>query len=112
MKYTSVNDIIKGIPLEELAEMCEAKRDGRCYTPPCSPGDTVWVIEPAQLKIIRGHVGGFQINYNMIYFSVVSDCLDCNARFKLICRPEDFGVIIFHTPEAAEAALKGESNDN
>ena len=34
-----------GMPLDELAELIRAKRDGRIIIPPCKAGDTVYYID-------------------------------------------------------------------
>lgn len=38
----TTHDIIKGIPLERLAEICEAERGGRCVVLPEKPNGAYW----------------------------------------------------------------------
>lgn len=94
MIYASVNDIIKGIPLERLAEICEAERDGRCAVLPCKVGNTIY--EPYNEGIDSAKVQN-------VYVEIETD--------TCVFAPCDIGKTVFLTREAAESALKGESHE-
>ena len=37
-----LRSVTADIPLDRLEAICDAERDGRCYTPPVKVGDTIW----------------------------------------------------------------------
>jgi hypothetical protein len=81
------------ISLDRLEEICTAEREGRCYTPPCKVGNTVYWYTGVSIReeICKGF------------------CVDTQGNLRFVFK--DFKPIIscgswYLTPEAAEAKLR------
>lgn len=101
---SSIGDIIKGIPLERFAEICEAERYGRCGVCPVKLHQHIY-------RIFNGNV------LDEIVCSAIFEPFTPRPRWKIWTMGggmyywyDVFGKTVFLTREAAEAALKGESN--
>jgi hypothetical protein len=100
---------VEGISPARLTEILDAERDGRCWTLPVRPGDKAWLL------LERGK-GDFYIvesecaSYNCIkppsgiceWWEMYFDCSDVGNSIEF--NRDDFGKIVFTTPEAAKAA--------
>lgn len=89
-----------GMPLNELADLIRAKREGRVIVPPCKVGDTVYVcfsrtrvIECKVAQIIIEHIE--EIGMSFICYG--------GMRFDM----RHWGKTVFLTREEAEKALEG-----
>jgi hypothetical protein len=97
-QYELVAAIGQGIEPERLKAICTAEREGRCYTPPCKVGDTVYWYNG--VCILEQVCRGFHID------------TAGNLRFVF----KDFQPIVSWgnwslTREAAEAKLRGGDNN-
>jgi hypothetical protein len=97
-----LNEIVEGISLDRLREICDAERDGRCVVLPCKVGDTVckhWKVG-GKTEIGSALVTGFEI---------ANDGINYCYRVKRFDRKETikkFGKTVFLTRAEAEAALE------
>ena len=80
--------ITKDVPVERISELVEADRDGRCVVLPFRPPKTVYSCSKR-----------FPIPEKAHYVSAINILWDM-----------DRGYVFGDTPEAAEAALKGEQD--
>lgn len=119
-KYPPVNNqrIIKtvlGVSLDEMAELIDAKQEGRIIVPPCKVGDTVYISENPYTflplkKAVEGEVVSIHLHEYGLFIRVLFDtkkingCVDYNLDWKL-------GKTVFLTREEAERALKGADDD-
>lgn len=105
-RYAEVRDVIAGIPIDRISEICEAERDGRCYTMPVNIGDTV---TSRGIAYIVYHIS-FQLDEHRniddrlrFYATPKSDADDVDdINFWL----DDIGKTVFLTRAEAEAVLK------
>lgn len=100
-RLASVEDILGDeYDLDDLREMVQAKREGRCVVLPVKSGDNIYFTFLG--KIIKKQV-----------FSVVTFCnsqrIYCDGTSAFF-RPDDIGKTVFLTSEDAEEALKGEKH--
>jgi hypothetical protein len=101
---TELNEIVDGIDLDRLREICAAERDGRVAIEKCKVGDLVTA------KVLRP--------YNGHELTIHGEVVDIETVFRVkhsSCRyvdflMDDFGKTVFLTHKEAEAALKGASN--
>lgn len=115
--------------LNRLRELIEADRNGRCKIAQCKLGDTVYVAGSKKIVAVRIREIYFDDTSGLIYlvdFECDNSCDGCPFNSwsqtwegEWECGGEygdggikqsDFGKTVFLTPEAAEAALKGEQN--
>lgn len=102
MVCASINE---PVPPARLQEICEAERDGRCFTPPFKLGDTVFDItefiehipSPEIYLVSANEITIKKLPSGKILFEI-----DSNEYFQ-----EDFGKKAFFSKEAAEDAAKG-----
>lgn len=118
------------IPYDRLKELVEADRDGRCKIAQCKLGDTVYVAGSKKIVAVRIREIYFDDTSGLIYlvdFECDNSCDGCPFNSwsqtwegEWECGGEygdggikqsDFGKTVFLTPEAAEAALKGEPDE-
>ena len=114
-RLASIEDILgEEYDLDELREMAQAKREGRCVVLPRKVGRSLWVHDkdgkPREMELgppdIRCHCRD-EDNLCMAL---------CGAKKTGVCAYRlrndgtDIGKTVFLTREAAEAALKGEAN--
>lgn len=101
-------EITEGIPIDRLAELCQAERENRCSVLPCNVGDTVYCIGSGTTSTMRvGSVfpSGFIVKGKLCNAYLTDDYSYFCATYS------DFGKTVFLTQEEAENALKG-SADN
>lgn len=110
LKASAIEAIIgDDYDLDRLRELVEADRDGRCVLLPCKVGDRIYklfcgdVIELEVERIVRWSSGFWKLNANTN--KTLTDWKGFEIDFA------DFGKTVFLTSEAAEAALKGESDE-
>lgn len=75
--------------LDEVAEICQAKREGRLIVLPCKVGDTVY-------RIHHEFVAAFTPSFH------VYEILECTFTLDMF---EEIGETVFLTREEAEKAL-------
>ena len=107
-RITSVNDIIKGIPLQELSDACDAIREGKFVVLPCQFYSEVYALFQTGKEIIHGEMRSVNKDY----------CLIINLEGNLTSKGKTWSGVqvrkqdIYLTREAAEAALKGEGHEH
>lgn len=108
-------DLPEGYGLEQVKELVEAEKEGRCLVLPCKVGDTYYTIQKTCSD------GGYAKKGE--YFPCESDCEYCDIRDcdkEFIIREHKFnslnfivdymeyiGEFLFLTKEEAEKALEG-----
>lgn len=114
-----------------LLELSEADRDGRCVLLPCKIGDTVYVVgsrKVVEVEVQEIYLDDMQEIICLVSFECDNCCDGCpfnswsqHWEGEWECGGEygdgsvkqsDFGKTVFLTREAAEAALKGDCNEN
>ena len=89
---------------EEVAELAQAKREGRLVVLPFYAHDTVYYAFPSVKKVIMRTVGGYVIENNLAHI------VDLNgARIALV---DSVGETVFLTRTEAEAALSAQEGGN
>lgn len=98
--------------LDRLRKLVEEDRAGRCVVLPCEVGDSVWVTMAYGKQYnppVHGHINKFVLHDDEIFYLEAIIWMDIGAGKRGYGYSENsFGKIVFLTPEAAEAALKGE----
>lgn len=89
---------------EDLQKYRKAEADGRLVMPPCKVGDTLYEIDLPEYGVIVCKVMWMILKNDVSVQVEVTDGhgLGSGYCFEL----SDFGRTVFHTREAAEAALK------
>lgn len=128
-RLLEIEDILgDNYDLDNLRELVETDRDGRCVFTKCKLGDVVFIV--GKKKIVKARVQEIYLDDmpELIYF-VDFECENCcdgcpfnswsqSWEGEWECSGEygdgsikqsDFGKTVFFTREAAEAALKGEN---
>ena len=86
--------------LDELREMVQAKREGRCIVLPCKKGDTVWrIVHDAAPHITKDRCTDIKYENRDIWVHLIGD---------RVMGGWNFGKLLFLTREDAEAALRRE----
>lgn len=86
--------------LDELREMVQAKRKGRCIVLPCKKGDTVWrIVHDAAPHITKDRCTDIKYENRDIWVHLIGD---------RVMGGWNFGKLLFLTREDAEAALRRE----
>lgn len=121
-----------GLTPDEVAELAQAKRDGRCVVLPNIPYNKTlyWIWDDEIMPVLyRGINGGcidadkkYRVTCNMVtkklrtftrYFRGRYDGINgYPAGDKRMFYADDIGKTVFLTHQAAEAALKGASHEN
>lgn len=108
IKLELLQALTANIPLDELEQMCVAKREGRCVALPCKVGDTAWINfsfsgdylrkkdRPFACKIV--FIG---LNEGENFFNIVTEKERMHS-FKFT----DIGKTVFLTQAEAEKALE------
>jgi hypothetical protein len=96
LKLELYETLTADIPLDRLAEICNAEREGRCVVLPCKVGDTVYFIENGR---------PYNVGVTSIEISSKGIALYLYGMWKRIT-PQDFGKTVFLTHPEAEAKLK------
>ena len=83
--------------LDELREMVQAKRKGRCIVLPCKKGDTVWrIVHDAAPHITKDRCTDIKYENRDIWVHLIGD---------RVMGGWNFGKLLFLTRAEAEAAL-------
>lgn len=99
-RLAAIEDILGDeYDLDELKEMVQAKREGRCVVLPCDPGQVVWA---ANSFGVSSH------KIRMLVRDKDGDFACSMIKFPL----EDFGRKVFLTRAEAQAALRREQDGN
>lgn len=86
--------------LDELREMVQVKRKGRCIVLPCKKGDTVWrIVYDAAPHITKDRCTDIKYENRDIWVHLIGD---------RVMGGWNFGKLLFLTREDAEAALRRE----
>ena len=97
--------LVSDMPLDELKEMCDAKRDGRCVV--LLPIDkNVFIVQDSEIltfKVYEYVLAGSN-NKNTRYWA---ECISNTNEDDLDFWQDEIGQCVFLTPEEAEKALKG-----
>ena len=89
--------------LDELRELVQAKRKGRCIVLPCKKGDTVWrIVHDAAPHITKDRCTDIKYENRDIWVHLIGD---------IVMGGWNFGKLLFLTREAAEAAMKEREKD-
>ena len=86
--------------LDELREMVQAKREGRCIVLPCKKGDTVWrIVHDAAPHITKDRCTDIKYENRDIWVHLIGD---------RVMGGWNFGKLLFLTRQEAQAALRRE----
>lgn len=84
--------------LDELREMVQVKRKGRCIVLPCKKGDTVWrIVHDAAPHITKDRCTDIKYENRDIWVHLIGD---------RVMGGWNFGKLLFLTREEAEDALR------
>ena len=90
--------------LDELREMVQAKREGRCIVLPCKKGDTVWrIVHDAAPHITKDRCTDIKYENRDIWVHLIGD---------RVMGGWNFGKLLFLTRAEAEAALRREQKED
>lgn len=100
-RLAAIEDILGDeYDLDELREMVQAKRKGRCIVLPCKKGDTVWrIVHDAAPHITKDRCTDIKYENRDIWVHLIGD---------RVMGGWNFGKLLFLTREEAEAALRRE----
>lgn len=104
-RLAAIEDILGDeYDLDELAEMVQAKREGRCVVLPCKVEDDVYI-----------NILGRTLPFTVISISQMSSTPTFKAqhgiRLVYIFKADDVGETVFMTRAEAEAALRREQDE-
>ena len=104
-RLAAIEDILGDeYDLEELREMVQAKRDGRCVVLPCKIDDDVYI-----------NLFGRTLDATVISISELASTPTYKAMYGIrlcyIFKADDVGRTVFLTREAAEEALKAREQE-
>ena len=89
--------------LDELREMVQAKREGRCIVLPCKKGDTVWrIVHDAAPHITKDRCTDIKYENRDIWVHLIGD---------RVMGGWNFGKLLFLTREDAKATLRREQDE-
>lgn len=94
-----------GLEPEEAQKLADAKREGRLVMPPCRVGDTVYILDYANIPV-PSRVQGISITYSAKTILHFGGYPIKNAW------GDEVGKTIFLTREEAEAALEEQKGGN
>lgn len=97
-RLAAIEDILGDeYDLDELREMVQAKRKGRCIVLPCKKGDTVWrIVHDAAPHITKDRCTDIKYENRDIWVHLIGD---------RVMGGWNFGKLLFLTREEAQAAL-------
>ena len=100
-RLAAIEDILGDeYDLDELREMVQAKRKGRCIVLPCKKGDTVWrIVHDAAPHITKDRCTDIKYENGDIWVHLIGD---------RVMGGWNFGKLLFLTRADAEAALRRE----
>ena len=104
-RLAAIEDILGDeYDLDELRELVQAKREGRCVVLPCKVEDDVYI-----------NILGRTLPFTVISISQMSSTPTFKAqhgiRLVYIFKADDVGETVFMTRAEAEAALQGEQEE-
>ena len=89
--------------LDELREMVQAKREGRCVVLPCKKGDTVWrIVHDATPHITKDRCTNIKVENKEVWVNLIGD---------RVMGGWNFGKLLFLNEKKAEVALKAREQD-
>ena len=89
--------------LDELKEMVQAKREGRCVVLPCKKGDTVWrIVHDATPHITKDRCTNIKVENKEVWVNLIGD---------RVMGGWHFGKVLFLNEKEAEDALKAREQD-
>lgn len=107
-RLVTIEDILGDVyDLDELKEMVQAKREGRCFTSPVKIGQTVWFIRDPKRNpenIVETTVEKIVYKRGGTYMK-----LGCNSMYETSCN--SIGKTVFLTRAEAQAALRREQDE-
>ena len=100
-RLAAIEDILgEEYDLDELKEVAQAKREGRCVVLPCKKGDTVWrIVHDATPHITKDRCTNIKVENKEVWVNLIGD---------RVMGGWNFGKLLFLTREDAEAALRRE----
>ena len=100
-RLAAIEDILGNeYDLDELREMVQAKRKGRCIVLPCKKGDTVWrIVHDAAPHITKDRCTDIKYENRDIWVHLIGD---------RVMGGWNFGKLLFLTRAEAQAALRRE----
>lgn len=103
-RLAAIEDILGDeYDLDELRELVQAKRKGRCIVLPCKKGDTVWrIVHDAAPHITKDRCTDIKYENRDIWVHLIGD---------RVMGGWNFGKLLFLTREDAEAALRREQDE-
>lgn len=103
-RLAAIEDILGDeYDLDELREMVQAKRKGRCIVLPCKKGDTVWcIVHDTAPHITKDRCTDIKYENRDIWVHLIGD---------RVMGGWNFGKLLFLTREDAEAALRREQDE-
>ena len=103
LRLCDIEDILGDeYDLDELKEVVQAKRKGRCIVLPCKKGDTVWrIVHDAAPHITKDRCTDIKYENRDIWVHLIGD---------RVMGGWNFGKLLFLTREDAEAALRREKD--
>lgn len=104
-RLVTIEDILGDeYELDELREMVQAKREGRCVVLPCKKGDTVWrIVHDATPHITKDRCTNIKVEKKEVWVNLIGD---------RVMGGWNFGKLLFLTREEAQAALRREQDGN
>ena len=89
--------------LDELKEVVQSKRKGRCIVLPCKKGDVVWrIVNDANPYITKDRCTEIVLENGNVWAHLIGD---------RVMGGWNFGKLLFLTREAAEEALKAREQE-
>ena len=103
-RLASIEDILGDeYDLDELREMAQAKREGRCVVLPCKKGDTVWrIVHDATPHITKDRCTNIKVENKEVWVNLIGD---------RVMGGWNFGKLLFLNEKEAEVALKAREQD-
>ena len=100
-RLVTIEDILGDeYDLDELREMVQAKREGRCVVLPCKKGDVVWrIVNDANPYITKDRCTEIVLENGNVWAHLIGD---------RVMGGWNFGKLLFLTREAAKEALARE----
>ena len=103
-RLAAIEDILGDeYDLDELREMVQAKRKGRCIVLPCKKGDTVWrIVHDAAPHITKDRCTNIKVENKEVWVNLIGD---------RVMGGWNFGKLLFLNEKEAEVALKAREQD-
>ena len=103
-RLAAIEDILGDeYDLDELREMVQAKRKGRCIVLPCKKGDTVWrIVHDAAPHITKDRCTDIKYENRDIWVHLIGD---------RVMGGWNFGKLLFLSKKEAEEALKAREQE-